>query len=278
MEIDRRDAAFGRGRTYGDGRVRLIDHEEALGVLPDVYERIRLHQPGAVSRNPAFWRGLLQITPDPADELGPRYYVTYTEAGGKRVDGVAHYRIKPSWDRGYPAHTLQVGELLAVTPEAYAGLWHYLLSVDLVETIRAARRPVQEPLRWLLADPRRFRTTRIADELWVRLVDIPAALAARQYRGSDRLVFVVSDPFRPEAAGHVLLETEAEDGGATASYTAMGGDLALDVADLGAAYLGGVSFALLAQAARVVELTPGSLARADRLFSTDRAPYCGTPF
>ena len=149
VEIDRRDAAFGRGRTYGAGRVRLIDHEEALGVLPEVYERIRLHQPGAVSRSLAFWRRLLQITPDPADELGPRYYVTYTEAGGERVDGVAHYRIKPSWDRGYPAHTLQVGELLAVTPEAYTGLWHYLLSVDLVETIRAARRPVQEPLRWL---------------------------------------------------------------------------------------------------------------------------------
>jgi predicted acetyltransferase len=278
VEIDRRDAAFGRGRSFGDGRVRLIDHKEALGVLSEVYERIRLLQPGALSRSLAFWRGLLQITPDAADELGPRYYVMYTEAGGERVDGVAHYRIKPSWDRGYPAHTLQVGELLAVTPEAYAGLWRYLLSMDLVETIRAARRPVQEPLRWLLADPRRLRTTRIADELWIRLVDIPAALAARQYRASDRLVFVVSDPFRPEAAGHVLLETEAEAEDATSSYTAMGGDLALDVADLGAAYLGGVSFSLLAQAGRVVEMTPGAVARADRLFLTDRAPYCGTPF
>jgi predicted acetyltransferase len=276
VEIDRRDAAFTRTGTYADGRIRLIDHEEALRLLPDVYDRLRFLQPGAVSRSPAFWAHLLQITPDPADEFGPRYYVTYTGAQSRQVDGVAHYRVKASWDLGYPAHMLQVGELLAATPDAYAGLWQYLLSVDLVQTIRAARRPMQEPLRWRLADPRRLRTTRIADELWLRLLDIPAALSARQYQASDRLVFEVSDAFRPEAAGNVLLEASTE--GTTSSYTAMGGDLALDVADLGAAYLGGVSFSLLAQAGRVVETTPGALARADLLFATDRAPYCGTPF
>jgi predicted acetyltransferase len=148
--------------------------------------------------------------------------------------------------------------------------------VDLVQTIRAQRRPVDEPLRWLLADPRRLRATRVVDELWVRLLDIPAALAARHYRVSDRLVLEVSDSFRPEGAGNVLLEASPQ--GATSTYTAMKGDLALDVADLGAAYLGGVSFSLLAKAGRVVEMTPGALARADLVFSTDRAPYCGTPF
>jgi predicted acetyltransferase len=276
LEIDRRDAAFRKADASTGGRIRLIDHEEAQGVLPEVYERIRLHQPGAVSRNQAFWRQLLDYTPDPADNFGPRYYVTYTGAAGEQVDGAAYYRVKPGWDLGYPAGTLQVSELLAVTREAYAGLWRYLLSVDLVQTIRAGRRPVQEPLRWLLADPRRLRTTRIADEIWLRLVDVPAALAARRYRASDRLVFDVADPFRPDATGNVLLETT--EGSATASYTAKAGDIALDVADLGAAYLGGVSFSLLAQAGRVIELTPGALARADLLFSTDRAPYCGTPF
>jgi predicted acetyltransferase len=276
VEIDRRDATFRPARTNADGRIRLIDHTEAESVLPEVYERIRLHRPGAVSRSAKFWKALLQIAPEPVDEFGPRFYVTYTGAQGEQVDGAAHYRLKPGWDLGYPAYTLQLGELLAATPEAYTGLWRYLLSVDLVQTVRALRRPVQEPLRWLLADPRRLRTTRIADELWVRLVDIPVALAARQYRASDRLVFEVADLSRPEAAGNVLLETEA--GSAASSYTGVRGDLALDVADLGAVYLGGVSFSLLAQAGRVVEMTPGALTRADRLFSTELAPYCGTPF
>jgi predicted acetyltransferase len=205
--------------------------------------------------------------------------VSYVSAFGS-VDGASHYRIKPSWDQGVPAHTLEVSELLAASPAAYSELWRYLLSVDLVHTIRVVRRPVDEPIRWLLADPRRLRLSRLTDDLWVRLLDVEAALVARGYRSHDRLSFDVADGFRPEVAGRYQLEAGPE-GAECRRIPAEPGthaDLSLDISDLGSTYLGGVSFSTLARAGRVIEETPGALARADLLFATDRAPYCGTPF
>ncbi|MGO8951179.1 MAG: GNAT family N-acetyltransferase [Ktedonobacterales bacterium] len=278
FEIDRRHVVFAqRARSIGTaGRISLIEHEEALDILPTVYDRVRAQQAGAVSRSPEYWSVTLHNPYEPADGFGPRFYVTYTSAAGT-IDGAAHYRVKPNWEQGSPAHTLWVAELLAATPVAYAGLWRYLLSIDLVATIRATRRRVDEPLRWLLDDPRRLRYTAVADDLWLRLLDIPVALGARSYRTRDRIVFEVADAFRPQVAGRYLLEARP-DGASCRAYTAAEADLVLDVSDLGAVYLGGVNFSTLARAGRVEERTPGTLARADLLFSTDQAPYCGTPF
>jgi predicted acetyltransferase len=146
--------------------------------------------------------------------------------------------------------------------------------------VRGIHRPVDEPLRWLLADSRRLRVTHVADDLWVRLLDIPAALAARRYATSGRLTFAVSDAFLPELAGRYTLEG-APDGAACARSDVgsdHGADLALDVAALGAVYLGGVSFSTLAQAGLIREETPGALARADALFATFPAPFRTTDF
>ena len=201
--------------------------------------------------------------------------MTYTARSGQ-VDGAAYYRVQSRWEDGLPAGTLLLRELIAVTPEAHAALWRYCLNVDLVQTVRATVRPVDEPLRWLLAEPRRLRTTALYDDLWVRLVDIPAALAARRYATTGRLVLDVADPFCPENAGRY--ELEAGPDGAACRPTTAAADLALDVADLGAAYLGGVRFGTLAQAGRVAELETEALARADALFTSEPAPWCATPF
>ncbi len=277
VEIDGRHGAFSyRAQSLGSaGRLCLIEHDEALDIFPSVYERVRAAQPGAVSRNAAYWQVNLEQPYEAVDGYGPRFYVTYTSPAGT-IDGAAHYRIKPNWDQGIATNALWVTELLAATPAAYAGLWRYLLSIDLVATIRARKRPVDEPLRWLLADPRRLRFTTVTDDLWVRLLDIPVALGARSYRTSDRIVFEVADSFRPQVAGRYLLEA-GPDGASCKAYSGAA-DLVLDVTDLSATYLGGVSFSTLARAGRVLEHSAGVLARADLLFSTDRAPYCGTPF
>ncbi len=278
FEIARRHADFTeRAQSIGaTGRVNLIEHEEALDILPGVYERVRAEQPGAVSRSPQYWQGYLRDPYEIDEGFGPRFYVTYVSAAGT-LDGAAFYRIMNSWHHGIASNILSVNELLAVTPVAYAAMWRYLLSVDLVETIRTARRPVDEPLRWLLSDPRRLRCTRLGDDLWVRILDIPAALSARSYRTEDRIIFEVTDAFRPQSSGRYLLEA-GTDGSTCRSDTRTEADLALDMTDLAAVYLGNASFSALARAGRVVELTPGALTRADLLFSTDRAPYCGTPF
>jgi predicted acetyltransferase len=128
----------------------------------------------------------------------------------------------------------------------------------------------------MLADSRRLRVTHLADNLWVRLLDIPAALSARRYATEGQLTFEVSDAFLPDLAGRYTLEGAPD--GADCARSDHPADLSLDVAALDAAYLGGVSFTSLAQAGLVREETLGALARADAMFATFPAPYCSTPF
>jgi predicted acetyltransferase len=173
-----------------------------------------------------------------------------------------------------------VVELLAGDPGVYAALWEYVLGTDLCQSAICPRGRVDEPLRWLLADPRQFRVEALNDFLWLRLLDPCQALAARGYRSEDQLVLEVSHGFPEPGHTRLLLKADPADDarGAECSATTRDPDLALDSGSLAAAYLGGVAFATLAAAGRVRELKPGALRRADALFATDTAPYCATEF
>jgi len=196
------------------------------------------------------------------------------EDGGE-ARGYATYRIREDWTGGTPGFELRVEDLQAADDRARAALWRYLVAVDLVATV-SARVAVDDPLRWMTADPRRVRVTGWGDGIWVRLVDPGVALAGRRYAVAGRLALEVGDPFRPEAAGTWVLE-----GGPDGAACARGpgpADLALDARDLAAASLGGASLRLLAGAGRVRELVPGALARADAMFAAAPLPFCSTRF
>jgi predicted acetyltransferase len=257
------------------GRVRYIEHAQALEIVPAIYDQARRARVGAINRAPARWLELF-VSPDTtADGFGPRFYAVYESASGE-PRGYLTYRVNRQWEDAIAKSELLLRDLWALEPEGYAALWQFVFGVDLIQTVRALARPVDEPLRWLLADPRRMRLTGCTDDLWVRLLDIPSALSARAYMGSGRITFEVADAFRPQTSGEYTLEVGVQ--GAACQRTSVGADLALDVADLGAAYLGGVSFTTLANAGRVRELRAGALDRADVLFHVEPAPYCGTPF
>lgn len=273
-EIDRRHADFVMPFTPA-GRYTLLDYDRAAVVLPELYDRVRAAQPGSLSRSPARWRRSLDDFTQPRDGASAQMVIMYEGTPGQ-IDGAARYRIKERWDDGIPNNTVRLREILAATPDAATALWHYCFNIDLTVTVQAQMRPPDEPLYWQLADPRRLRLTRLTDDLWVRILDVPAALAARRYATTDRLVFAVADGFRPDVAGRYMLEGGPD--GATCRRTDDDADLTLDIAMLGAAYLGGVRFSTLGRAGRVVEHTPGALMRADLLFASDPAPYCGTPF
>ena len=159
-------------------------------------------------------------------------------------------RFDKHWPDGVAADVLRVLELQAVDDDAEAAMWSYLFGIDLVGTITAADRPVDDPLRWRLADPRRLRVRQLRDHLWVRVVDVAAALAARTYGADDALVLELIDDFRPENSGCWLVDGGPD--GATCARTDRAADLALSAADLGALYLGGVPVSTLAAAGRVV--------------------------
>lgn len=273
-EVERRHAALLK-RLESPGRVRILTHDEAAQALPPLYEQVRRSQPGALTRSQAKWESLLRNPEKPMGAEGGRFYVAYVSATGD-TEGVAQYRVKHQWEAGINTSVLVVREMITLTSEANAALWQFFFGVDLMQTVQAVDRSVDEPLRWMLADPRRLRIVRLTDDLWVRLLDIPVALAARRYAQSGRVVFEVHDAFRPEVSGRYMLEGGPT--GAQCRMTDAAADITLDVVDLGAAYLGGVRFTTLARAGRVVEQTPNALARADAMFLSEQAPWCATPF
>jgi predicted acetyltransferase len=267
-EIDRRAAAC----PPPAGRLDAVTGREARALAPAVWDRARLRTAGGLSRPEPRWDrdfGLVHAEGGTPDWSGRA--VVHRDAAGE-PDG---YLL---WHSGWPDTgpvVLTVDELVAADDAAWADLWRFALAVDLVDTVRAARRPVDEPLPWLLGDGRAARVVGRDDELWVRLLDVPAALGARSYTTSGRVVLEVRDE-AGHAAGRFLLDATPE--GATCTATGAGADLTLPVTALGSAYLGGHRLGALAAAGLVDEHTAGALAVADRLLATDRAPFANLHF
>ncbi|HEY7605822.1 MAG TPA: GNAT family N-acetyltransferase, partial [Actinomycetes bacterium] len=250
-EIDPRRGQFLRPAS-GTGSLRLLDPEETAKVLPPLYDRYRRGQPGELTRPQAWW-DVYARDPEWTRQGASRHYDVVYETARGRVEGWVSYRVENRWPSGLASNIINVRMLVGLVPEAEAALWRYLFDMDLAGTIKLLGRPVDDPVRWRLADPRRLRTTEVGDHLWVRLLDVAGALAARRYAVDDALVLEVSDPVRPRNQGRFRLDGGPD--GAACEPTSATPDLALGVADLGAAYLGGTSLASLARAERVAELT-----------------------
>jgi predicted acetyltransferase len=248
------------------GTVRLVEAAEAQEALPPVYERTRREWPGMFSRNDLWWEYREILDPEERREgAGPKRWIVYEQDGS--IEGYAAYRHKAGFEAGSSTADLVVIEALGASPEALRDIWGYLLAVDWVATISCFIIPLGHPLFLLLATPRRLRF-RMGDCLWVRLVDVGAALSGRRYSDDGSVVFEVVDEFCEWNQGRWKLE------GGEASRTDAEAELSLPVQTLGSAFMGGVSFAELARAGRVEELKDGALTRADRLFGWDRHPWC----
>jgi predicted acetyltransferase len=261
--------AFRPDVVVGADRVRELPRDDALPLLAKVYEQAAAQRVGWLTRTPAAWARQLAD-----DEYLRNGYTGYRFA--VHPEGYAVYRAKQGWgDRG-PEGELQVREVAATSPVGYAALWRYLLDVDLVTEVRWAVAATDEPLVHLLANPT-AATMRVSDALWVRLVDLPRALALRRYAAPVDVVFAVTDPFCPWNTGRWRLAVD-RDGHGSVHRTDRAPHLALDVTDLGAAYLGGTRLTTLAAAGRVDERVPGALAAATRAFADDRPPHCAEVF
>jgi predicted acetyltransferase len=268
FELPKARAAF-RDAGAPRGSFRLVEADEAEGIFPDIYRRAVPTRAGAFTRSPGFWR--TEFFHDPERWRrggGPAFFLLHETDG--TADGYARYRLHADWDERGPKAVIDIFEALATTPAAERELWQYLFAVDLTETARAHNIPVDAPLRFWLADPRALGLT-VSDALWLRIVDLPAALAGRGYAADDRLVLEVTDPFCDWNSGRWLLEARGEDVRVTRSE--LTADLEMKINELGSVYLGGTSFAELALAERIAERSPGAVRRADALFRTSLAPW-----
>jgi len=246
------------------GTTRFVTPEEALELFPPVYDVVRRERPGMPSRNKTWWVNR-HLRVEEHEASAPRRFVVIEHDGEPLAYAI--YRTHFSFDGGSSSSRLVVREALGATPQSTAAIWRFLLDVDWMSVVEESLAPPDHPLLLLLATPRRAQY-RIGDGLWVRIVDLTAALSGRAYGEGGPLVLEVRDAICEWNDGRWLL-----DGGAC-ERTDEEPDLALDVAALGSAYLGAFSFTQLRQALRVEELREGAIARADALFAWRPLPWC----
>ncbi|WP_035804958.1 GNAT family N-acetyltransferase [Kitasatospora mediocidica] len=244
------------------GSIDLVGVQTAAAAWPALHDAVRRSRIGEVSAYPGRW-GV-------GEPAGRQFLLHYDDTGA--VDGAATYRTPWSPDRA-SAGTVEVEWLEAASAVAYTDLWSFLTSLDLTKRVVAAKRPVDEAFRWQLADPRALRVTRQSDDLWVRLVDLPAALSNRSYQTEGALVIEVADPFCPWNEGRWQLDGGPDGAHCRRAPTGAAPDLSLDASTLGAVYLGGTALGPLAAAGLVREHSGGAIGRATAMLTQPQAPH-----
>jgi len=241
-----------------------VESSAAIASLPALYERVGRDRVGTIAR-PDGWN---KVFYDRA-LVSPEYTLVAVHSGADGDDGFVVYeaRTDPVTYRA----TLDIGLFSAVDATVAAALWRFLLGVDLVTKLKVWNRPVDEAVTQMLLDQRAL-TLETDTDLWLRIVDVPAALAARTYGDAEPVVVEVEDRFLPANRGRYRI------GSAGAERVEDEPDLVVDVAVLAMLYLGAWRATALAEVGRVRVVDPATPARADRLFATDRPAWCGTYF
>ncbi len=270
--IEPRFGAFAHSPDSGGSgesgpHVYFIDAEEAEVTLPGIYDQMRQQTSGAVDRNAGRWRYGLFDEERVRDGASALFFAICEERGEQA--GYVTYRMRRKGDSDMG--TLQVEEQVSVTDTAHATLWRFLLDFDLVGKITAENRPADDPLWWMLSDPRRLNR-KSHDSLWIRLLDVPKALEARTYNADGRLKIGLVSESQPELAGTYVLDID--DSRASVKKTTDRPDVVMTPGDLSALYLGGATPGPLVEAGRIDILATGSLAKLHGMFATDSAPWC----
>ena len=262
--IERHHTAFARDMA-GGGRLSYVSPDEMREIFPEVYDRANIGRPGMVPLSEHRWDARLWDLEFTRGGSSMYFHVIYEEGGS--VDGYVTYRIR--------RNTLIVRELMAATNTAYASLWRYCFDIDLRTETVARDRPVDDPIHWILADPRRLRRS-LRDGVWLRLVDVEAALAARSYTTAGTLVIDVEDSTCPWNQGRYSLDVGPD--GARIRRTTAEPDIIMPASCLATCYLGAASVSSLARAGRVEARSEGALAMADLMFATSKQPWSPDPW
>ncbi|UUN27714.1 GNAT family N-acetyltransferase [Streptomyces sp. FIT100] len=257
------------------GRVDLADAEDVRKVGPELHERFRARQHGAIDRDERWWSlhtGAVRLPSQPWTEP---YHAVYRSAAGE-VEGLITYTAESHWtDGGQPADTARVQSLIAVSPAAERALWQFVCSIDWITRVRSGGRAPDDLLPLLLPDPRAARTVSHTDFLWVRLLDVVRALQSRTYEASGSLVLDVRDE-AGLAGGRFRLDATPE--GAWCVPTTEEPDLVMGAGELGRLYLGDESVLRLVALGCLDEERQGAAARADGVFRARRRPWCPDMF
>lgn len=270
LRVRRSERGWRPGAPTG-GRVRLLERAEIVPVLAPLFDRIALRRTGGITRRTSWWTLVVERRIVARDHI-----LAAVHTGPDGDDGYAVATLRDSDDE-FAARTLVVEDMHAAGIDATAGLWRFLLNIDLIGKVEAWRRPIDEPLDLLLADPRDRTVKDVDDEAWLRIVDVPAALAARSYGPGEPVLLAVHDAILEKNSGvYRIGDGAAERVGPLDGPIAA--ELECDVAALAMAYLGDRAPSELVATGWWRASTPEAARRGDRLFATDVVPWCGTMF
>ncbi len=271
-EIDTRRARLRRSVPAGE-QVRLAQQVESWEVLRRIAVDHRSDRPGTIDRTSGWWA---ELDMHAATRSDPAFVALHGPAGSE--SGFVRYRPIDTggWFTGSP-RTVVVDDFFAATPAAEAGLIRFLLSIDLVDRIVMSMLPMDSAVPLMFEDQRAFRLVGAADETWLRLIDVQAALSARTFDSEGSVVIAVEDAALPHNTGCYRISSQ-KSGTPRIERTDAAAELKVDVAALASVFLGGYSWRRLAEAGSVIVDKSDAVTIADRLFRTDRVPYSGIWF
>lgn len=258
----------------GEQVVRFLVNDELERVLPGLYENVRPTRAGMLTRSEAWWTHRLLADPETWRQGRSAHRHVVVEVDGEPY-GYASYRQKEKWEDFTAAGTVHVSEVMALTASARLSLWRFLTNIDLFPSVEWWNMPTDDPLPAATSYFRNVRRT-LADSLWVRLIDVRAALEAREYEEAGEVVFEVTDRSRPNNSG--VYRLSVEDGRASCERDpASDPMLRFDIDVLGHLYLGGGNALSMAAVGRI-EGEEGAVMTLHRLFRTVVAPWCPDVF
>jgi predicted acetyltransferase len=260
-------------RHQPTGTVEIAERKVLLDVAPRVFAQSHHQTPGSIVRQEAYRQRVSgAYGHDGTEDQAIRCALHYDAAG--EIDGYVSYKFA-GWDA--KPYTVNIVDLVAASDDAYLELWQFLGAIDLVERISWEEAPVDDPLGWALEDPRCIESSNHRDMLWLRILDVAAALSARRYSADGTLVLEVLDSLGLVTGTYRLDVADGEARVSTASADQTP-ELTLDVAELGSIYLGAVCPVTLKAADQIRENSPGAALKARQMFAVERSAHCMTHF
>jgi predicted acetyltransferase len=254
----------------GTGSVGEVERDEAIPIIKQIHQTLLPNRPGALNRDDNWWA--VRWHDPQALRHGAsayRFALHYDHRG--RPDGYLAFRVKNNWEESESAAEVIISELDAIAGPGRAGLWRFVLDLDLVRRFRTHGAPLDEPLRYLVHDLRSVKAE-LSDGTYARLVDVSRALEARRYLTDLDVIIGLEDSLLAHNNGSIRLQAGPD--GASVSRTRRRPDLIMNVRELSAIYLGGTSLAALARAGLVTERTKGAAQATAAAFAWSQPPFC----
>jgi predicted acetyltransferase len=258
-----------RTPSADDLELSLVPSGDDGPLTRPVYAAARAVRPGMPAQDDRWYARSVADRPSERDGWGPLR--TFVATRGRVPVAYARFRQKHSWDQGIGEGTVRVQELVAVDPAGAAAVWETAHRLESMAVTSAWNVALDDPVLLWLSEIRSVEM-RMREQLYVRVLDLPAALSARTYPTEVDVVLDVTDDLFPDNAGR--WRVSGGPAGATCTPTQDPANLSLDIRAVGAALLGSTSLRRLAAAGDVHEGSPGALDATNLAFGHGVAAWC----